>query len=125
MRFAIVILLVALFATRANAKGREGSFVLLIHGQSKLAELLPCNKDWYEQTVPPQLFWKNEPAQTQSFALTVYDADAPAARGRNHWTVFNLPAKIHFLPESVGNQTENLQSTGLIQSRNDFGRLSY
>jgi len=125
MRCVIVVLLVTLLAKPANSKARDGDFVLLIRGQSKPAEQLQCNKDWYEKIVPPQLFWKNEPAKTQSFALTVYDADAPAARGKNHWTVFNVSANTHSLPRFAGNQTKTLVPAGTLQSRNDFGIRSY
>jgi len=124
-RLIIILLMTLLFATRANSRDHTGDFVLLMHGQSKPSGQIVCDKDWYEQTVSPQLFWKNEPAKTQSFALTVYDANAPAARGKNHWTVYNVSASIHFLPENAGNQKNNLLPDGALQSRNDFGKLSY
>lgn len=53
----------------------------------------------------PELSWINAPAGTKSYAITVYDPDAPTGSGRWHWTVVNLPASTNSLPRGVG---ENL-----------------
>jgi len=73
------------------------------------------------KNVSPELKWSGAPAGTKSFALTVYDPDAPTGSGFWHWLVFNLPATATAIPKNAGDVKANLMPAGAVQSRTDFG----
>ncbi|MEL7147650.1 MAG: YbhB/YbcL family Raf kinase inhibitor-like protein, partial [Bacteroidota bacterium] len=60
----------------------------------------------------PQLSWKNAPEGTQSFAITLYDPDAPTGSGWWHWVVFDIPANISEIAAGV---TKDLLPKGAIE----------
>jgi Raf kinase inhibitor-like YbhB/YbcL family protein len=72
----------------------------------------------------PALAWHGAPAGTRSFAVTVYDPDAPTGSGWWHWTVFDLPAATHALPTGAGDRGGALPA-GAKQGRTDFGFAGY
>ena len=72
--------------------------------------------------VSPALAWKNAPAGTKSFAVTVYDPDAPTGSGWWHWVVFNLPASTTSLPAGAGDGSGSKLPPGTVESRTDFGK---
>lgn len=76
------------------------------------------------QNISPELHWNDAPKGTKSFAITVYDPDAPTGSGWWHWVVFNLPASTTSLPADFGNLTKQ-QSIYAIQSITDYGQLGF
>jgi Raf kinase inhibitor-like YbhB/YbcL family protein len=74
------------------------------------------------KNISPALSWSGTPPKgTKSFALTVYDPDAPTGSGFWHWVVFNIPASTTSLPKNAGSVKANLAPAGAVQSRTDFG----
>ena len=75
------------------------------------------------QDISPQLSWSGFPEQTRSFAVTVFDPDAPTASGFWHWAVANLPATVTDLPAGIGDGS--VLPGEAITLRNDAGLARY
>jgi Raf kinase inhibitor-like YbhB/YbcL family protein len=71
--------------------------------------------------VSPSLKWTGAPKGTKSFAITLYDPDAPTGSGWWHWVVFNIPVGTTSLPKNAGDIKGNSMPEGAIQGRNDYG----
>jgi len=108
----------AIFAQTFTLKSKD------IGGQMTLQQVLNgfgCTG----QNLSPELSWENAPAGTKSFALTIYDKDAPTGSGLWHWVVFNIPAVVTELKQGAGDVSKNLLPAGAIQSVTDFGVPGY
>lgn len=76
------------------------------------------------KNISPPLTWSGAPSATKSFALTVYDPDAPTGSGWWHWVVYNIPASVTELAAGAGNTAGKLPA-GAVQGRTDFGTMGY
>ncbi|WP_456402602.1 YbhB/YbcL family Raf kinase inhibitor-like protein [Hydrogenimonas sp.] len=77
------------------------------------------------ENISPELSWSGAPKGTKSFAVTLYDPDAPTGSGWWHWIVFNIPADVHRLPRGAGDPAKRLLPKGAVQSVTDFGKPGF
>lgn len=77
------------------------------------------------QDESPQLSWSGAPAGTLSYAVTVFDPDAPGRGGFWHWAVLDLPANVTSLPAGAGAEGGRLLPPGAKQLKNDGGFHGY
>src|SRR6478672_3079817 len=75
------------------------------------------------QNISPALEWANAPAGTKSFAVTMYDPDAPTGSGWWHWVMYNIPADATGLAAGAGNGRN--APRGSAQGNTDFGTKGY
>ena len=74
------------------------------------------------ENVSPAIIWRDAPPETKSFAVTVYDPDAPTGSGWWHWLVVNIPADMHGLQQGSGDPAARKVPKGVLQTRTDFGK---
>ena len=75
--------------------------------------------------VSPELVWRDVPKGTKSFAVTMYDPDAPTGSGWWHWVMINIPANQTQLASDAGNQSGENLPKGAQMQRNDFGFVGF
>lgn len=89
--------------------------------QKEVADVFGCSGD----NTSPTLSWSGAPKGTKSFAVTMYDPDAPSGSGWWHWLIFDVPANVTTLPSDAGDPSEALAPKGSIQSTTDFGKPGF
>ncbi len=73
----------------------------------------------------PEIEWSGAPATAKSFALTIYDPDAPTGSGWWHWVVYNIPANVKKIPAGAGSAGATTLPAGAKQGNTDFGTPGY
>ena len=125
MRF-IVVLVATLLPLAAHAAGKFTLESSEVKPNVKIAEKQVYNGFGCSGgNVSPSLTWSNPPAGTKSFAITVYDPDAPSGSGWWHWIMFNVPPDVRSLPVGAGDPKGGKLPKGTVQSLTDFGAPGY
>ena len=100
---------------RTETAGQTQTFTLSspdFQNNGSLPEKMVANDmGCHGENQAPTLNWRNAPAETRSFALTLVDPDAPVRGGFHHWLVYNIPASVQSLqgntPYTEGTTSKN------------------
>jgi Raf kinase inhibitor-like YbhB/YbcL family protein len=114
-------LLAAVMATAVATPALADGFTLtspdIAEGQQLSSDFVFQGFGCEGGNMPPTLAWSGAPEGTQSFAITVYDPDAPTGSGWWHWFAFNIPADVMSLP--AGGTVDGVELT------NDYGAVGF
>lgn len=113
----ITIIFIALFAFSAYAADFSVSVPTAKNGvfaQEQVFNGFGCTGG----NVSPEVVWENPPAGTKSFALTVYDPDAPTGSGWWHWVITDIPSDVRKIEKGK-------VPAGAVQSSTDYGKPGY
>ena len=81
--------------------------------QSEVANVFGCHGG----NQAPRLRWSGAPAGTRSFAVTMFDPDAPTGSGFWHWLTWDIPAGVTSLDGAL--------PTGAVSGTNDAGLAGF
>lgn len=71
------------------------------------------------ENISPELSWSDAPAGTKSFAVTIYDPDAPTGSGWWHWIVYNIPSSASNIVSNAS--AEGTLPKGSVESTTSYG----
>ncbi len=81
--------------------------------QSEVANIFGCSGG----NQAPRLQWSGAPAGTRSFAVTMFDPDAPTGSGFWHWLTWDIPADVRSLDSTL--------PAGAVSGTNDAGLTGF
>jgi Raf kinase inhibitor-like YbhB/YbcL family protein len=118
------LFVLALLTMNSALAGHAPSFLLTSPSFDDGASL-PLKQVWNRgeckgKNESPALEWTDGPEGTKSYAVTVFDPDAPSGSGWWHWVLFNIPSTVTSLREGM-----KKPPAGTIQARNDWSRSQF
>ncbi len=116
-------LIVTLLFVMAQNVSAEGFYLSSSDIQGQIANEQVFNSFGCSgKNISPQLSWGNAPTGTKSFAITVYDPDAPTGSGWWHWVVFNIDKSIDNIKTGASTKT---MPQGVIESTTSYGSKGF
>ena len=125
MTKTILALLLAASSFAAQAGGFTLASPTIKPGSTLTQEQVFSGFGCTGKNVSPALKWSGAPEGTKSYAVTVYDPDAPTGSGWWHWVVYNLPAGVTELGAGAGDASGANLPKGAAQGRTDFGSAAF
>lgn len=74
--------------------------------------------------VSPELQWRDVPPGTRSYAVSVFDPDAPRG-GFWHWVAFNIAIGAYGMNPGAGTPHSGNAPGDTVQTKNSFGNIGY
>ncbi len=107
------------FASTANADTLQLTSTTIAEGAKLDAAQVFQGFGCEGGNLAPDLTWAGAPEGTESFAVTVYDPDAPTGSGWWHWFAFNIPADVNTLLAGAA------MPDGAVELKNDYGATGF
>jgi len=125
MKKSIIGIALSLFSLVSQAQEFRLTSSDIKHGEQVKDAYVLNGSGCSGKNISPALSWSGEPAGTKSFAITMFDSDAPTGSGWWHWTLVNIPKDVHHLEADAGNTDGTKIPAGSVQGRTDFGGPGY
>jgi Raf kinase inhibitor-like YbhB/YbcL family protein len=111
-------------AREALAAGGAGQLAVTSSAfQSGQPIPLPYSQDG--ENFSPAISWTGMPANTRTFAVLVEDPDAKEPKPYLHWSIYNLPASVTSLHESIPTHPQLPDLSNARQGRTSRGTIGY
>jgi Raf kinase inhibitor-like YbhB/YbcL family protein len=94
-------------------------------GESVPLESVYNRSGCHGSNLSPELDWSGAPSNTKSFAITIFDLDAPKRGGWSHWVMFNIPGDVSNLEAGAGTEGSRRAPIGALECVNDYGIRGY
>lgn len=120
--FSRTMLIMALGAVAGNAQAFALSSPVIHEGGT-----IPMQQVYTEcggGDVSPELQWRGVPAGTKSFAVSVFDPDAPSG-GFWHWVAFNIGVGAYGMNPGAGTPRSGNAPGDTVHMKNGFGNYGY